>query len=201
MNPSDPDHYERAHLEREISKLERELSNFENELQAYSPRGLEAHQIDNLVQAIEQAEPEAARETREPGLWTRIAALGGLAAAVVLGIALTDWNSGPATPAVSASFMTDSFAAGSQPPIEGEIDASGARPLEMELLPGAQVDSESQLVDIVDEGIIILADNRQMRQLRSLFRDTITWYDPRSEATTQMIYPREETFLIPVTAL
>ena len=64
-----------------------------------------------------------------------------------------------------------------------------------------EIFSESTLRDIVDDGIILTEASTRMRQVRTLYKDTVSWTDPVSEARLELSFNREELFLIPIDAI
>jgi hypothetical protein len=49
-----------------------------------------------------------------------------------------------------------------------------------------------------DEGLVTLADGTPARRVRSSYVDTITWKNPRNNASLRWSVPREEVRVVPV---
>jgi hypothetical protein len=60
------------------------------------------------------------------------------------------------------------------------------------------VAAENLLLDASDEGYTTLADGTPARRVRRSYIDTITWQDPRTNASLTWSVPREEVRVIPV---
>lgn len=64
--------------------------------------------------------------------------------------------------------------------------------------PFKPVTAENVLVAASDEGLVILADGTPARRERLQFVDTITWKNPRTNASLTWRVPREEVRVVPV---
>jgi hypothetical protein len=60
------------------------------------------------------------------------------------------------------------------------------------------VTAENVLVDSLDEGVVTLTDGTPARRVRQLYVDTITWRNPRTQASLQWTLPREEVRVLPI---
>ena len=60
------------------------------------------------------------------------------------------------------------------------------------------VAAENLLLDASDEGYTTLDDGTPVRRMRRSYIDTITWKDPRTNASLTWSVPREEVRVIPV---
>lgn len=60
------------------------------------------------------------------------------------------------------------------------------------------VAAENLLYASRDEGVITLADGVQARRLRRSYVDTITWRNPRTNASLKWSVPRDEVRVVPV---
>lgn len=70
-----------------------------------------------------------------------------------------------------------------------------------EALPAAQfkpVSADNVLLSSRDEGYVTLANGTQARQVRQTFIDTITWKNPKTNASVKWTIPREEVQVVPV---
>ncbi|MDB6094668.1 MAG: hypothetical protein JWM32_2230 [Verrucomicrobia bacterium] len=60
------------------------------------------------------------------------------------------------------------------------------------------VSADNVLYDRTDEGLVTLADGSTARRYRSSYVDTITWRDPRTQASLRWSVPRTEERVVPV---
>ncbi len=60
------------------------------------------------------------------------------------------------------------------------------------------VAAENVLYSARDEGYVTLEDGTPARRVRSNYVDTITWKNPRSNASLRWTVPREEVRVVPV---
>ncbi len=60
------------------------------------------------------------------------------------------------------------------------------------------VAAENVLLAANDEGLVTLSDGSAARRVRQSYIDTITWKDPRSQASLTWSVPREEERVVPV---
>jgi hypothetical protein len=60
------------------------------------------------------------------------------------------------------------------------------------------VSAENLLYAQSDEGLVTLADGTTARRYRSSYVDTITWKDPRTQASLRWSVPRTEERVVPV---
>ena len=60
------------------------------------------------------------------------------------------------------------------------------------------VSAENLLYDHRDEGLVTLADGTAARRYRSSYVDTITWKNPRTQASLRWSVPRTEERVVPV---
>ena len=60
------------------------------------------------------------------------------------------------------------------------------------------VAAENVLYSTRDEGYVTLADGTPARRVRSNYVDTITWKNPRNNASLRWTMPREEVRVVPV---
>ncbi len=60
------------------------------------------------------------------------------------------------------------------------------------------VSAENVLYDVRDEGMVTLADGTAARRYRSSYVDTITWKNPRTQASLRWSVPRTVERVIPV---
>ena len=60
------------------------------------------------------------------------------------------------------------------------------------------VSAENLLYAQSDEGLVTLADGTTARRYRSSYVDTITWKDPRTQASLRWSMPRTEERVVPV---
>src|SRR5215207_9852004 len=72
---------------------------------------------------------------------------------------------------------------------------AGVASLEAPLKPIA---AEKVLVSADDEGLVTLADGTPARRERLQYVDTITWKNPRTNASLRWTVPREEIRVVPI---
>lgn len=60
------------------------------------------------------------------------------------------------------------------------------------------VSADNVLYDERDEGLVTLADGSAARRYRTSYVDTITWRDPRTQASLRWSVPRTEERVVPV---
>ena len=99
----------------------------------------------------------------------------------------TAWWAWSAVPAAIAAALVLGFVATNRP-VKAEAPAPAFRP----------VAAENVLYAARDEGLVTLADGTPARRVRSSYVDTITWKNPRSNASLRWSVPREEVRVVPV---
>lgn len=90
-----------------------------------------------------------------------------------------------------AAVLTFRHRASTQPP--------AAVPALARIAPALKpVAADDVLVDVQDEGYMMLADGTQVRRTRQSYVDTITWKDPANHASLRWSVPRQEVSVQPV---
>jgi hypothetical protein len=112
------------------------------------------------------------------GLW-----VGALSAAAVIGLLVRQF--GPVSAPLGNSVIA----------MSPSTTAPMADAHEMNFKPVA---AETVLVSARDEGLITLADGTPARRERLHYVDTITWQNPRTNASLRWSIPREEVRVIPI---
>ena len=97
----------------------------------------------------------------------------------------------PAAAAVALAF--NHFADESRPPAPRAANSAIAA-----AAPLKPIAAENVLVAATDEGLVTLADGTPARRERLQFVDTITWRNPRTNASLTWSVPREEVRVVPV---
>ncbi|MEM9026366.1 MAG: hypothetical protein AAGB06_05470 [Verrucomicrobiota bacterium] len=177
--------------------LPEDLKDLERSLSSLKPEGLDSVSKGRLSSAIIHADAELPAEEESatqnaddsPSIRTRIAwgAWGSLAAAVSLAVGL-NLGSRPESSSQTAEVAVNDTGAEVFSPSKIPADATALA-------------TQSELKQVVDEGIILTESSSRMRQVRTLYTDTVSWTDPVTEARLQMSYDREELFLIPIDAI
>lgn len=175
-------------------QLPDDLKELERSLEELHPEALDDVSKGKLEAAILHAKPQAELDDNEPPqndnkrLVIAFVSTLAIAAAFVVTFGLNLGNSAnPVGAAASAVAMNDS----------PEAEAIAPRiPTE-----GTEISSESTLKKVIDEGIILTEASTRMRQVRTLYTDTVSWVDPQTEARFQLSFDREELFLIPIDAI
>ncbi len=99
--------------------------------------------------------------------------------AAALALALVPWRQAPEAESVAVT----------APPV------SASEPTPDEYQPVA---AENLLYAAHDEGVVTLAGGVQARRLRRSYVDTITWRNPRTNASLKWSMPRDEVRVVPV---
>lgn len=177
--------------------LPEDLQDLERSLKGLNPEDLDPVSKGRLASAILHADSESPEESprvpleteTRPTIGTRIkwGAWGSIAAAVSLAIGLNLGERPDKLPLESALTKNrDTPENVSTAQIPSDLSA---------------LETQSELKEVIDEGIILTESSRRMRQVRTLYTDTVSWVDPKTEARLEMSYLREELFLIPVDAI
>jgi hypothetical protein len=158
--------------------MDDELHQLEAELKALRPttpsRGLvQRLEMEFAAQGTEARPVHAARRW---WLWA-----GALPAAAALAVAFT--LGGHREPAPSASVASASSA-----PQASSVADEQFKP----------VAAENVLYAVNDEGLVTLDDGTAARRERLSYVDTITWKNPRTNASVRWTVPREEIRVVPV---
>jgi len=66
------------------------------------------------------------------------------------------------------------------------------------LITNKTVATENLLLETRDEGYVTLTNGTPARRTREMYLDTITWRDPRTNASLTWSVPREEVSVVPV---
>lgn len=152
--------------------MDDELLQLEAELKSLRPVA-PTRQLEKRI--ARELEPAASARRPAAVLWFWAAALPA-AAALAIG--------------VGALMRRDlSPAPGSAPAV---VEAS---PANAQLKPVA---AENVLYSATDEGLVILDDGTRARRERLNYVDTITWKNPRTNASLKWTVPREEIRFVPV---
>lgn len=151
--------------------MDDELKDFEAELRRLEPARPSAALADRIGRALATVAPSMPRATIR---WVWFAAA---PAAAALALLLS-------RPEIPASARSHPLAA-----VEPSANAS-------ELLK--PVAAENILYGARDEGVVLLEDGTPARRERLQFVDTITWKNPRTNASLRWIVPREEVRVVPI---
>jgi hypothetical protein len=162
--------------------MDNEFSQLEAELKALRPVAPTRHVQARIAHELERAEV-AARVTSSTRAWWRWAAALPAAAAVLIGLAVFVRRVPPASPVENVA------AAAANAAMVGEADTEPAfKP----------VSAENVLYAVADEGLVTLDDGTAARRERLSYVDTITWKNPRTNASVRWTVPREEVRVVPV---
>jgi hypothetical protein len=106
----------------------------------------------------------------------------------------------PIAAAVAIGFMQ--FTGGKSPPAVGAnvppVSRTSSDALATNDSPLKPVAAENILVAARDEGLVTLEDGTQARRERRHYVDTITWKNPRTNASLTWSMPREEVRVVPI---
>jgi hypothetical protein len=155
--------------------MDDELEQLEAELKRLQPAAPSRALVDRIERELEPA-PAGKRQKRATVRWLWFAALPA-AAAVALTVRFSREAAATSAPRqVSAS------------PIVTAAPAEALKP----------VAAENVLYAAKDEGFVTLADGTPARRERLQYVDTITWKNPRTNASLKWTVPREEVRVVPV---
>jgi hypothetical protein len=155
--------------------MDDELKQLEAELKQLKP-ALVSRRLTDRIEADLRAQPEAApRRSIFPAWWIALP----IAAAVAL--AFTPLFRKPASTPM--------------PPASASIAAGASGGGGAYLKPIA---AEKLLVSADDEGLVTLDDGTPARRERLQYVDTITWKNPRTNASLKWTVPREEVRVVPI---
>ncbi len=157
--------------------MDDELKNLEAELKRLHP----SPPSPVLVARVERALAEApARRGLADVHWLWVAAL-------------------PAAAAIALLFTSASSERGVVAPAEALAGTAGSAAASVaEEQPLKPVAAENILVSAADEGFVTLRDGTPARRERLQYVDTITWKNPRTNASLTWRVPREEVRVVPV---
>lgn len=155
--------------------MDDETQELEAELTRLRPTALPATLERRVAAELTQVEQAGVRRAKRP--WWRVA----LPAAAALAIVAAWPGREAGTPAMHDVNATR---------------ARAARPLAADLLK--PVAAENVLVAAQDEGVVTLQDGTTARRSRLQYVDTITWKNPRTNASLTWTVPREEVRVVPI---
>ena len=156
--------------------MDDELQQLEAELQTLRPAPIPSALHSRLQQALDAAvapEPVVVRTPRGRSHWWWAAAL----------------------PAAAALALVFSIKLLRQPSAIPPRDAAPVAAADTLLKP---VEARNVLFSARDEGLVTFADGTPARRERLQFIDTITWRNPRTNASLTWSVPREEIRVVPV---
>lgn len=159
--------------------MDDEIQSLEAELRQLTPAAPSRKLEARIGRELASTAPSAPR-TRLAIYWLSSAAI---AAAAALAVGWVSFHPvSPRTPAEAASPAATSPVATAS--VEG---------------PLKPVAAENVLIEASDEGFVTLDDGTTARRERLQFVDTITWKNPRTNASLRWSIPREEIRVVPVT--
>lgn len=150
--------------------MDDDLRQLEAELSRLRPAAPPARLVARLERELA---PRPSARPRAVGRWWWAVALPAAAALALV------WTQVSRTPVASA-------------PAPSVTAASAATP------PMKPVAAENILVSAADEGLVTLGDGTTARRERLQFLDTVTWRNPRTNASLTWSVPREEVRVVPV---
>ena len=178
--------------------MDDELSQLEAELKRLRPAAPTRDFLARIERELSPpiATPVVAPVVRRPARlwWFWAGALPAAAAAIAVIVTLAVRNPPPSVPK-DVTIRSDSVAATPSP----APDLSSLPPA----LPASSasfkpVAAENVLYAAQDEGLVTLDDGTPARRERLNYVDTITWKNPRTNASVRWTVPREEVRVIPV---
>lgn len=164
--------------------MDNEFSQLEAELKALRPVAPSRQVQARIARELERG-AGAARVTPSARAWWRWAAALPAAAAVLIMLVVFVRRVPPATRVENiAAAVAPATAA-----VVGEADTEPAfKP----------ISAENVLYAVADEGLVTLDDGTAARRERLSYVDTITWKNPRTNASVRWTMPREEVRVVPV---
>ena len=171
--------------------MDDELSQLEAELKRLRPAAPTRDFLARIERELAApiAPPAAAPGRRAAPLWWLWAGALPAAAALAVMITLAVRNRTQSTALTAAARPTASIAVA---PIPSTPEPTA---LEAAFKP---VSAENILYAAQDEGLVTLDDGTPARRERLNYVDTITWKNPRTNASVRWTIPREEVRVIPV---
>lgn len=164
--------------------MDNEFSQLEAELKALRPVAPSHNVQARIGRELERGEVSA-RVTPSAWVWWRWAAALPAAAAVLIALVVFVRR----VPPVSSGENTATTAVPATGATAGEVEsASVFKP----------VAAENVLYAVADEGLVTLDDGTAARRERLSYVDTITWKNPRTNASVRWTIPREEVRVVPV---
>ncbi len=164
--------------------MDNEFSQLEAELKALRPVAPSRHVQARIALELGRGEVSV-RVTPSARAWWRWAAVLPAAAAVLILLVFFVRRVPPAS-------VGENIAATTAP-------ATGAMVREAESAPVFKpVSAENVLYAVADEGLVTLDDGTAARRERLSYVDTITWKNPRTNASVRWTMPREEVRVVPV---
>jgi hypothetical protein len=165
--------------------MDNEFSQLEAELKALRPVAPSRHVQVRIARELERGEV-AARVTPSARAWWRWAAAVPAAAAVLILLVVFVRRVPPASPSENVAAAA---AAAVSAAVVGEAESEAVfKP----------VSAENVLYAVADEGLVTLDDGTAARRERLSYVDTITWKNPRTNASVRWTMPREEVRVVPV---
>jgi hypothetical protein len=152
--------------------MDDELKQLEAELKSLQPAAVPSRLLARIERELARA--ATARRPPSPLLWFWAALPAAAALAIVLGVAMRRDLVRPESAGLHA---------GASPAPRGVLKPVAA---------------ENVLYSATDEGIVTLEDGTRARRERLNFVDTITWKNPRTNASLKWSVPREEVRVVPV---
>lgn len=153
--------------------MDDELRQLEAELKRLQPAAPSRALSARIARELDAPEaPRVQRESTGRLVWLWAAALP-IAASIALTLAVSHRPGGGGTPGRATPSV---------------LAAEGFKP----------VAAENVLYSATDEGLVTLEDGTPARRERLQFVDTITWKNPRTNASLRWSVPREEVRVVPV---
>ena len=160
--------------------MDDDLSPLEAELKGLRPAPLPRSLIARLERELEPAEATVGPVRAGRTWWLWAAALP-VAAALVVTLIVASRRESAKSPAATVA---------AQP-----AQPTAIKPETAEFKPVA---AENVLYAVRDEGFVTLEDGTAARRERLNYVDTITWRNPRTNASVRWTVPREEVRIVPV---
>jgi hypothetical protein len=163
--------------------MDEDLKNFEAELMRLRP----VAPSRTLEQRVERELAEAGTAPRKATALAKVHWVWFVALPAAAALALLLSRPGERSPAQDKG-NTTGMAATSVAPTATVVATDALKP----------VAAENVLYAARDEGLVVLEDGTPARRERLQFVDTITWKNPRTNASLRWTVPREEVRVVPI---
>jgi hypothetical protein len=167
--------------------MDEELLKLEEELKRLRPAAPTRDFLARIAREIDPPAAEAPVVRRPARLWWLWA--GALPAAAALAVLLT--FSMRTRPAARSAAVPLAVAATAKPSVAEQLVAESTAAFK-------PVAAENVLYSVLDEGLVTLEDGTPARRERFNYVDTVTWKNPRTNASVRWTVPREEVRVVPV---
>jgi nitroreductase len=169
--------------------MDDDLQQLEAELKRLRPAAPTRDFLARVARELDEPVPVKRPARRAAPLWWLWA--GALPAAAALAVMVTLATRHRTSPAATPQPIVIAAPSPSKPTPAEELIAESAAAFK-------PVAAENVLLAAQDEGLVTLEDGTPARRQRFNYVDTITWKNPRTNASIRWTVPREEVRVVPV---